>query len=217
MLKNVVNWGWCPALITAIAVLGTVFAWPIEIMVPVLIVVLGIGLVVAIINAKRRQLELSVLRLNQLADYFNRRFMGNSSLSIFTLIDNLYSIENPKLWEWARACDMSGRIFNDWSSSFAVRLESDSTAKKSVAHLRTCLNELWAINSHYYEFIDQFHEALKAVETSREITDQYNRLAMEYNAFVQDFRDNIAALRKVVKTAVDPPSVKLAKELAMIR
>ena len=217
MLKTIINWGWCPGLITALAVIGIIFGWPIEAVVPVLILILGIGIVVVVIDAKRKQLELSVLRLNQLADYFNRRFMGNSALSIFAIADSLFGISNPKLWDWARACDISQRILNSWNNSFTSRLESEINAKKSITHLRTCLNELWAINNHYYEFIDQFHELMENVETPREITDQYNKLVMEYNAFVQDFRSNIGELRKVVKTAIDPPSVKLAKELALVR
>ncbi len=217
MLKTIINWGWCPGLITALAVTGIIFGWPIEAVVPVLILILGIGIVTVVIDAKRKQLELSVLRLNQLADYFNRRFMGNTALSIFAITDSLFGINNSKLWDWARACDISQRILNSWNNSFTSRLESEMSAKKSLAHLRTCLNELWAINNHYYEFIDQFHELMKNVETPREITDQYNKLVMEYNAFVQDFRNNIGELRKVVKTAIDPPSVKLAKELALVR
>ncbi|MFC1954964.1 hypothetical protein ACFLWZ_00220 [Chloroflexota bacterium] len=216
MLKTIINWGWCPGLITALAVIGIIFGWPIEAVVPVLILILGIGIVAVVIDAKRKQLELSVLRLNQLADYFNRRFMGNSALSVFAISDSLFGINNPKLWDWARACDVSQRILNSWNSSFTSRLESEISAKKSITHLHTCLNELWAINNHYYEFIDQFHELMEYVETPREITDQYNKLVMKYNAFVQDFRANIGELRNVVKTAIDPPSVKLAKELAMV-
>ncbi len=217
MLKTIINWGWCPGLITALAVIGIIFGWPIEAVVPVLILILGIGIVTVVIDAKRKQLELSVLRLNQLADYFNRRFMSNTALSIFAITDSLFGINNSKLWDWARACDVSQRILNSWNNNFTNRLESEITAKKSLTHLRTCLNELWAINNHYYEFIDQFHELMVNVETPREITDQYNKLVMEYNAFVQDFRNNIGELRKVVKTAIDPPSVKLAKELALVR
>ncbi len=48
-------------------------------------------------------------------------------------------------------------------------------------------------------------------------TDQYNKFIMEYNAFVQDFRSNISELRKIVKTGIDPPSVKLARELPLVK
>ena len=54
-------------------------------------------------------------------------------------------------------------------------------------------------------------------EIPREITDQYNKFVMEYNAFVQDFRGNISELRKVVKTGIDPPGVKLARELSGLK
>jgi hypothetical protein len=36
---------------------------------------------------------------------------------------------------------------------------------------------------------------------------------MEYNTFVQNFRENIAELRKAARTEIEPPSVKLANEL----
>ena len=89
--RNIIKWSWYPVLITALAVAGLVYKWPIEAVVPALVVILGIGLVVALIGARERQLEFATLRLRQLADYFNRRFMGNSSLSIFTII--LWSLQ----------------------------------------------------------------------------------------------------------------------------
>ena len=212
--RNIIKWSWYPVLITALAVAGLVYKWPIEAVVPALIVILGIGLVVVLIGARERQLEFSTLKLRQLADYYNRRFMGNSSLSIFTIIDGLFAIENPKLWDWARACDMSQRIFNTWCNSFVGRVESDIGARKLAVYLGTYLNELWSINSHYYEFIDQFCEIAEKMELPSETIDQYSRFVMEYNAFVQDFRDNISELRKVTKTGIDPPSVKFARELS---
>ena len=78
ILKTIINRGWCLILITAVAVVSSIYEWPIEVVAPVLGVILVIGLVVAIIGAREKQLELSSQRLRQLAGYFNRRFMGNS-------------------------------------------------------------------------------------------------------------------------------------------
>ena len=217
MFKTIINWGWCPISITALAVVGLIYEWPIEAVAPPLIIILGIGLVIAVIRAREKQLELSALRLSHLAGHFNRRFMSNSSISIFAIIDSLFNVDNPKLWDWARACDMSQRIFNTWASSFISRVESNIKDRKFAAYLHTYLNELWSINSHYYEYIDQFYEIAESMEVPREIIDQYNKLVMEYNAFVQDFRANIGELRKVVKTGIDPPSVKLARELSVVK
>ena len=47
--------------------------------------------------------------------------------------------------------------------------------------------------------------------------EQYHKFVAEYNVFVQEFQDNISELRKVVKTGIEPPSVKLAKELTAPR
>jgi len=217
ILKTIINWGWCPILITVVAVVGFIYGWPIEVVAPVLIIILAIGLVVAVTRAREKQLELSSLRLRQLAGYFNRRFMGSSSLSIFAIIDSLVNIEDPKLWVWARACDISQRIFNTWCSSFISRVESDIRMRRFDVYLRTYLNELWLVNSHYFEFIEQFYEVAAKVEIPRETIDQYNRFVMEYNAFAQDFRDNISELRKVARTEIEPPSVKFAKELSVVK
>ena len=214
VVRTIINWGWCPILITAVAVVGCIFDWEIWAVAPVLIVILVIGLVVAVIGAREKELELSVLRLRQLAGYFNRRFTGSSSLSIFAIIDSLFNIDNPKLWDWARACDMSQRIFDTWCNSFIGRVESDIRTRRFDIYLRTYLNELWLVNSHYYEFIEQFYEIAEKVEIPRETIDQYNRFVMEYNAFAQDFRDNISELKKVARTEIEPPSVKFAKELS---
>ncbi len=214
VLKTIVNWGWSPILITALAVVSFIYEWPIDVMIPILVIILVIGLVVAVTRAKDKELERSSLRLRQLAGHFNRRFMGSSSLSIFAIIDTLFNIYDPKLWDWERACDMSQRIFNTWCDSFISRVESDIRAKSFGVYLRAYLNELWLINSHYCEFVEQFLEIAERVEVPRETVDQYNRFVVEYNAFAQDFRDMISHLRKVAGTEIEPPSVKFAKELS---
>jgi len=217
MLKTIVSRGWYPALITVIAVVGLVRKWPIEAVAPTLIVILGIGLVVAIIKVKKNELELQSIRLRQLVGYFNRRFMGNSSLSIFAIIDSLFSVDNPKIWDWARACGMSQRIFDTWSNNFTTRVEGDFRTRKFTVFLHTYLNELWSINSHYHEFTEQFYEVAEKFEVPREIVDQYNRFAVEYNAFVQNFRDTITELRNVARTEIEAPSVKFARELPEVK
>jgi hypothetical protein len=215
ILKTIVNCGWCPILITALAIVGYIYEWPIEAMAPGLTIILCIGLVMAVIGAKEKELERLSLRLRQLAGYFNRRFTGNSSLSIFTIIDSLFNIDDPQLWNWARACDMSQRIFNTWCDSFMQRVESDIRTRRFDVYLRTYLNELWLANNHYYEFVEQFYEIAEKIEIPQETIDQYNKFVMEYNAFAQNFRDSISELRKVTKTEIEPPSVNFAKELWM--
>ncbi|MBA7710097.1 hypothetical protein ES703_119027 [subsurface metagenome] len=213
MLMAVINWAWCPVIITALAVVAFIYGWPIEAVVPSLVVIFGIGLVLAIIRAKKNELELLSTKLRQLAGYFNRRFMGNSSLSIFAIIDSLYSIDNPQVWDWARACGISQRIFDTWGNSFISRLESDFRTRKLSYYLQTYLNELWSINSHYHEFIEQFYEVAEKFKTPQEIIDQYNRFVLEYNAFAQSFRDAITELKTAARTEIEPPSVKFAREM----
>jgi hypothetical protein len=217
MWRTLVSWGWCPILITALAVVGYFYEWPIEVLTPALVIILVIGLVVGASGTKERQLEHLWLRLKELAAHFGRRFMGDSSLSIFVIIRNLLTMEDARVWAWARECEVAQRIFNTWSSSFVTRLESDIRTRRFSVYLRTYLNELWSINSHYYEFVEQFCEVAEKVELPRETIDLYNQFAMEYNAFVQDFRDNIAELRRVARTEIEPPSVKFAKESSRMK
>ena len=217
ILRALAKWGWSPVLITVLALLGHAYEWPIWALAAALIIVLIVSLVVAVTGAENREFEHASLRLRQMAGHFNRRFMGDSSLSIFVIIRSLFSIDDVKVWAWARECEMSLRLFNTWCSSFTNRLESDIRAGRFNEYLRTYLNELWLINSHYYEFIEQFCEVAENVELPRETIDLYNRFVMEYNAFAQDFRDNISELRKVAKTEIEPPSVKFAKELPVVK
>ena len=214
VLRTIVNWGWSAILITVLAVIGFGFEWEFWPLAPILITILVIGLVVAVTRAKERELELSLQRLRQLVGYFARRFTGNSSLSIFAVMDSLFNIDDPKLWDWARACDMSQRIFDTWCNSFIGRVESDIRTRRFDIYLRIYLNELWLLNSHYYEFVEQFYEVAEKVEIPPEAVDQYNRFVVEYNTFVQDFRESISELRKIAKTEIEPPSAKLAKELS---
>ncbi len=212
-IRTIVSWGWSPILITALAMLGSIYEWELWVMASALGPILVISLVTMVIRASERQLEASALRLRQLAGYFNRRFMGESSLSIFAIIDTLFNIDNPQLWDWARACDMSKRIFNTWYNSFMDRLESDTRTGRFSVYLRVYLNELWLASNHYHEFIEQFHDIARKVEVPEATIDQYNRFAVEYNNFVQSFRESIAELRNIAKTEIEPPSVKLAEEL----
>lgn len=217
VLKTVVNWGWSPVLITALAVIGHIYEWSIAALAPALVIILAVGLAITAAAAREKELELSSLRLKELAGYFSRRFAGSSSLSIFTIIDSLFTIEDPKLWDWARACDMSRRIFDTWCDAFISRVESDLRTRRYTVYLHTYLNELWLINSHYHEFVEQFYEIAENVEIQRETIEQYNRFVVEYNAFAEHFRDNISELRRVARTEIEPPSVKLAKELPVVK
>jgi hypothetical protein len=215
--RNMAGWLWWPIVITVVALVGSVYEWPIEALAPVLVAVLVSGLVTAVTGTRRQRLELSLSRLRQMAGYFNRRFMGDSSLSIFAIIDTLFTIDNPKLWDWARACDMAKRLFNTWCDSFINRIESDVRSGRPQAYLYTYLNELWLVNNHYYEFIEQFYEVAGTVEVPKETKDQYNRLVLEYNAFAQEFRDTISELKKITRTEIEPPSVRFAQELTVAK
>lgn len=212
-MKTVVSWGWAPILITGVAITGLVLEWPLVLVGPILGVILIIGLVAAVISAGEKESERAAIKLRYLAGYFNRRFMGESSLSIFAIIDSLFKTENPKLWDWARSCDMAQRAFNAWSSSFQNRLEVDTHTGRFGIYLRTYLNELWLLNSLYHEFVVQFHEIAEKVEVPAETIEQYHRFTEEYNAFVQNFQSAIADLLKAGKTDIEPPSVKPALEL----
>ena len=217
MSKTIIEWLWWPIVITVLALVGLTNSWPITALAPILIAILVAGVSVAVISTKKKKLELSLSRLKQMAGYFGRRFMGSSSLSIFAIIDNLFTVDNPKLWDWARACDMSQRVFNTWCDCFISRIESDIRSGRPEAYLYTYLNELWLVNNHYYEFIEQFYEISAKVDLPQETRDQYSRLVMEYNAFAQDFRDAISDMKKITRTEIEPPSVRLAQDMAPVK
>ncbi|MDP2730654.1 MAG: hypothetical protein Q8O55_09225 [Dehalococcoidales bacterium] len=217
MLRTILNRGWSAILIAVLAVLGVFYELPVVVVASGAGSILVVGLTVAAVSAREKQLELLSFKLKQLAGYFNRRFMGNSSLSVFSIIDTLFNIDSPQLWDWARACDVSQRIFNTWCSSFINRLESDVRTRRFDVYLRTYLNELWLVNSHYYEFIEQFCEIAERTGLLRETIEQYNRFAVEYNSFVQNFQETIAELRKAAGTEIEAPSVKLARELSVVK
>jgi hypothetical protein len=213
ILSTIFGWGWCPILIAGLAIIGRYYEWPLWLLALVLVAILIIGLIVAANVAREKAVERASLRLKQLAGYFNRRFTGDSSLSIFVIIRSLLTSDNARVWGWARETEVAQRIFNTWCDSFTDRVESDIRTRRFIIYLRTYQSELWLINSHYYEFIEQFCEVAQAMPLSPELIDQYNRLVEEYNAFIQNFRDNIAELRRVARTEIEPPSVKFAKTL----
>jgi hypothetical protein len=217
VLSTILGWGWCPILITILAIFGRYYEWPLWLLAVVLVPILIIGMVVAGTTAKERAVERAAMRLKQLSGYFNRRFTGDSSLSIFVIIRSLLTSDNARVWGWARETEVAQRIFNTWCDSFTDRVESDIRTRRFILYLRTYQSELWLINSHYYEFMEQFCEVAQAMPLPAELIDQYNRLVEEYNAFIQNFRDNIAELRRVARTEIEPPSVKFAKALPTAR
>ena len=212
-----VRFVWIPVVMAALAVVGYLYLWPLEMLATILFILVLIGILMAVSYDKERKLEHSLLKLKELGAYFTHRFAGNSSLSIFAVIDGLFNVDNPRLREWVRGCSMSHLIFNAWCDGFIGRMESDSRAGRLSIYMRTYLRELWSLVIHYQEFIEQFYEVTEKAEVSQETIDQYNRFVMEYNSFVQRFREYIGELRGVDKTEVEPPSVKLAKELPMKR
>lgn len=217
LLRTIVVWGWSPILITTVAIVGTLYEWSLQVLIPVLGVILVFGLIGLAIMGGERRLAVLAMKLRQSARYFSRRFVSTSSLSIFAIIDTLFNLEDPQLWDWARSCDMSARIFNTWCDSFIDRIENDSRTGRFRSYLQVYLNELWLLTNHYYEFVEQFYEIAEKIDIPPTTRDQYNRFAVEYNSFVQNFRETVAELRRVAGTEIEPPSIKLANELTGIK
>jgi hypothetical protein len=216
VLKAIVYHGWALIIISAVAITGYVYEWPIAVLSTIIGIVLIIGLVTAVIGAREKELEKGSQKLRQMAGYFYRRFMGDSSLSIFVIIDSLFKADDHKLWEWARACDMSQRVFNTWCSGFTSRLEVDTKTGRFTIYLRSYLNELWLMTNLYYEFVEQFYEIAQKIALPTETLEQYNRFVVEYNSFAEQFRELIGEMKRVAHTEVEPPSVKLAHEVLTI-
>jgi len=216
ILITIIYQGWALILITALAIIGLVYEWPIEVLATILAIILIFGIATAAVGAREKELERSSQKLKELGGYFIRRFMGDSSLSIFAIINSLFKTDNPKLWDWARSCDMSQRVFNTWCSSYISRVETDTRTGRFGIYLRSYLNELWLMTSLYHEFTEQFYEIAEKMEIPAETIDQYRKFTMEYNAFVEQFRDSISEIKKITRTEIEPPSVKPAYELSGI-
>lgn len=213
VLKAIAYHGWALIIITAVAIIGYVFEWPIAVLATIIGIVLVIGLATAIVGAREKELEKTSQTLRQMAGYFYRRFMGDSSLSIFAIIDSLFKTDDHKLWEWARACAMAQRVLNTWCSSLASRLEVDTKTGRFTIYLRSYLNEFWLMTSLYYEFVEQFYEIAQKVAIPAETLEQYHRFVVEYNSFAEQFRELIGEMKRIARTEVEPPSIKLAHEV----
>jgi len=213
IFKTLLNWIWAPLAIGTVAIVGLILEWPIEAVAPAIGGIFVVGLVLAVISAREKESEKLSERLRHLAGYFHRRFMGQSSLSIFAIITSLFKTDNTKLWEWARSCDMAQRVFNTWRESSIKRMEVDTKTGRFGIYLRAYLNELWQINNLYKEFIDQFYEIASKVEIPLETIDQYHKFVSEYNAFSRNFCAFVSDSLKAGKTEIEPPSIKEAQEV----
>jgi hypothetical protein len=214
MFKAMLSRGWPLIVITALAITGILLEWPFEAIAAIMGVILIVGLAIIAVSAREKEVERNSQKLKELTGYFVRRFMVDSAQSIFVIIDTLFKADNPKLWEWARACDMSGRVFNAWVNGLLTRLESDNKTGRFSIYLRAYTNELWIINNLYYEYIEQFCEVVEKIEVPEETKEQYGKFVVEYNTFVTQFRELISDMRKVARTEIEPPSIKTAREVA---
>jgi ABC-type multidrug transport system fused ATPase/permease subunit len=212
-LKVIAYHGWALIIISVVALVGYVFEWPITVLATIIGIVLVIGLATAIVDTREKELEKTSQKLRQMTGYFYRRFTGDSSLSIFAIIDSLFKTDDHKLWDWARACDVAERVFNTWCSSFTSRLEVDTKTGRFTIYLRSYLNELWLMTNLYYEFVEQFYDIAQKVAIPAETLEQYHRFVVEYNSFAEQFRELIGELKQVARTEVEPPSVKMAHEV----
>lgn len=200
-------------VIAGTAVAGLFYRWPLEILVPVLSVLFLAGILVTFSYYNTVKLKNSLWKLKEFGVYFVHRFAGNSSQSIFAIINSLFNIDNAGLQEWVRACNMSQQVFNAWCNGFVIRIENDSKATRYNVYISIYLHELWSLAVHYQEYIEQFCTAAEKIGIQQETVDQYNRFLAEYNPFVQKFREYIGNLKKANKTEIEPPSVELFKEL----
>ncbi len=216
MFTAMLSRGWPLIVITALAITGILLQWPFEAIAAIMGVILIIGLAIIGVSAREKEVERNSQKLKELTGYFVRRFMLESSQSIFLIIDTLFKADNPKLWEWARACDMSARVFNAWVNGLITRLESDNKTGRFSIYLRAYTNELWIINNLYYEYIEQFCEVVEKIEVPEETREQYGKFVVEYNTFVTQFRELISEMRKVARTEIEPPSIKTAREVAQL-
>ena len=142
VLKTIVISGWSPVVVTAVALVGLYYNWPLGLLGTFLGIILVAGIVVAILRESDKQLETIAMRLRQQSGYFSRRFTGTSSLSVFAIIDTLFDLDDPQLWDWARSCDMCARLMDTWFDSFIRRIESDTSSGRFSVYIRVYLLSL---------------------------------------------------------------------------
>jgi len=208
MFKNIMVWIWSPIIIIGIAVGGILGEWEPWITITLMSVVLLTGIAVAMITASERENEKMSGRIRQLAGHFTRRFGGESSYSIFAIIRELFRTQDAELWEYAHACEQTERIYNSWAENFISRIETDTATGRYTLYIRRHLQELWMLNNHYFEYIEQFREIAEKVNLPTEMIEQYNRFSAEYNSYTNSFREIIASSHKSGKTNIEADSIK---------
>jgi hypothetical protein len=94
-------------VIAVLAIVGRLYLWPLEMLVPILFILLLIGILMAVSYDRERRLEHSLLKLKELGAYFVRRFAGNSSLSMHILSVVLLAIHLCLSLPSSMVCSMS--------------------------------------------------------------------------------------------------------------
>ena len=62
--------------------------------------------------------------------------------------------------------------------------------------------------------VEQFYVIAQKIELPQETTDQYRKFATKYNTFAKQFRGLISEFKKIARTEIEPPNIKLASELS---
>ena len=209
-LKLVIRRGWSLILVTVISIVSLEMNWPIWVIAPILVIILVVGLTMELRRSKQVQLTTMAEDLRDLTKHFYDTFIERRELSVFNLAQNLHTPSSPEIADWARACDMGGRVLHHWLTRFAARVEADIRIRKEERYLSACVHEFWDINNLYHDFVREFCQKASKEDITKSARESYNKFRVEYNAFVQNFRGYISEFKKVAKIDIKPQSVKFA-------
>ena len=73
------------------------------------------------------------------------------------------------------------------------------------------------MNHSYFQLVEAFYKKASAVQIPKNLEDEYNKFATEYNDFVRSLRDTMGEARKVLHLSIDPKNIDFAKELRIAR
>lgn len=188
-----------------------------------------VAIVIGIIEESRewkrthqeKQLQ-TVSKLKELAQDFRERFVPNSSAySIFRLIEQIDSTkpeEREILREWAQGCTLGRNFLIYWATYFIETLSLIIKHKPSRGkELSERFEEFRNMNHSYFQLVEAFYKKASAVQIPKNLEDEYNKFATEYNDFVRSLRDTMGEARKVLHLSIDPKSIDFAKELRIAR
>ncbi len=208
------HWGFILLAVLSV-VISFITRLPTWVLAPVSIIIILANETMEVKRAHhQKRLEIA-LRIEELAQDFQRRFLSSgSAFSIFYLINELGNTKTEKheiLKEWASGCLLGRDFLEDGLRSLIESLNLIvGHGARQIRELTKRFEEFRRMNRSYHKLVEAFYKRAEAGDIPKNLENKYNE-------FVRSLRDTMDEARRALHLSIDPKRIDFAKELRIAR